>query len=545
MNTTKEIELDKLIPTSENPRKITKKADDDLKALAKSIGARGVFHPVIARPHPEKKGFFDLRAGARRCRAAAIVGLKTIPVNVLKLTDREAAEITIAENKHRKDLHPLEEAAAVALLLKHSSVEDAAATYDKSVPWIRRRAKLADLSPCWKTIAQSEDTESYYSQWPSRNYEMIARLPRKTQEAIHGNLEQNPHNFPHTYSDLKRYLAKFINLLAGAPWGLDETDLVKGSTACDKCPNRSSQDLELFDDLEPVAKKNQSDNRCLDPLCWDKKTVASTGRALAKALEIHGNKLHIISRSGCDEDNYKKFTGDYEPTRICDYEITHAKKTDAGAIPVFDLQSARLYWAKKQRYGQSSSAGKTKSSGPTPLAERREKLQKRREVKAVAMLIEMLADAVTNTHTKIVLKPDDLICTLAVFGTDFNRGARRDSYIPDDREGVRQILKLEEDWDIFLDLPTVKIAATRLFQSLMGVFIERLNPKDWDAPHTADAKKIANHLDINFDEMLADAAAGISEPASWADLNSNGTKKVKPKPAKKTTAKKAKKRTKK
>ncbi len=64
-------------------------------------------------------GGYKIVAGERRWRAARLAGLDEIPVYIKELTDLEAAEISLIEkNIQRKDLTPLEEAAAYQTLME-------------------------------------------------------------------------------------------------------------------------------------------------------------------------------------------------------------------------------------------------------------------------------------------------------------------------------------------------------------------------------------------------------------------------------------------
>lgn len=79
---------------------------DDLAQVIKSQGFQGV---LVARPHPDKPGAYQLTAGHRRRDAAKRADLAAIPVIVRDLTDEEMATIAITENIQRDDLTPLEE----------------------------------------------------------------------------------------------------------------------------------------------------------------------------------------------------------------------------------------------------------------------------------------------------------------------------------------------------------------------------------------------------------------------------------------------------
>ena len=103
------IEPDKNQPRSEFD-------EDALNELAENIRQHGVLQPILVRPLDN--GGYKIVAGERRWRAARLAGLDEVPVYIKELTDLEAAEISLIENIQRKDLTPLEEAAAYQTLME-------------------------------------------------------------------------------------------------------------------------------------------------------------------------------------------------------------------------------------------------------------------------------------------------------------------------------------------------------------------------------------------------------------------------------------------
>ncbi len=101
---------------SYNPRQPRKHvAQASLEELAASIRDKGVLEPVIVRS--VGRGY-ELVAGERRTRAAALAGLETVPAVVVELDDRQALEVAIVENLQREDLNAVEETEAVLGLLE-------------------------------------------------------------------------------------------------------------------------------------------------------------------------------------------------------------------------------------------------------------------------------------------------------------------------------------------------------------------------------------------------------------------------------------------
>ena len=90
---------------------------------------------------------FEIVAGARRLRAAQIVGLETVPVRIVELSDAQALEASIVENLQRRDVHPLDEAQGFAALMRlegpQYSIEQVSAKCGKTPAYVVARLRLA------------------------------------------------------------------------------------------------------------------------------------------------------------------------------------------------------------------------------------------------------------------------------------------------------------------------------------------------------------------------------------------------------------------
>ena len=148
-NDLREVAVASVRPNRFQPRK----AFDEvaLGALAASIAEVGVLQPILVRPLGEEDGtpVFELIAGERRWRAAKRVGLPSVPAIVRDVSDLASMEQAVVENLHRKDLNPLEEAAAYQQLL-----EDFGLTHDhlakrvgKSRTTVTNLLRLLQLPP--------------------------------------------------------------------------------------------------------------------------------------------------------------------------------------------------------------------------------------------------------------------------------------------------------------------------------------------------------------------------------------------------------------
>ncbi len=83
--------------------------------LAASIREKGLLQPIVVRRATEG---FDIVIGERRCRAARMAGLASIPAIVRETSDRESLELALVENIQREDLDPIELANAYRGLME-------------------------------------------------------------------------------------------------------------------------------------------------------------------------------------------------------------------------------------------------------------------------------------------------------------------------------------------------------------------------------------------------------------------------------------------
>lgn len=138
----KEIRLNDIEPNSTQPRKEFN--DEKMAQLAQSIKQHGVVQPLIV----QRDGTgYKIVAGERRWRAAKIAGLKTVPVIVRDLSDKQVMEIALIENLQREDLNPIEEAEAYNKLIDDFGMtqEEISATVGKSRPAIANSLRLLSL----------------------------------------------------------------------------------------------------------------------------------------------------------------------------------------------------------------------------------------------------------------------------------------------------------------------------------------------------------------------------------------------------------------
>ncbi|MFP4607054.1 MAG: ParB/RepB/Spo0J family partition protein [Thiohalospira sp.] len=91
---------------------------DALEELAHSIRMQGVVQPIVVRAVEDAEVDYEIIAGERRWRAAAMAELATIPAVIREVPDQAALAIALIENIQREELNPIEEAYALHRLIE-------------------------------------------------------------------------------------------------------------------------------------------------------------------------------------------------------------------------------------------------------------------------------------------------------------------------------------------------------------------------------------------------------------------------------------------
>lgn len=137
-----EIPLDSL---RENPLQPRRRFDQEkLDELAASIREYGVVQPVVVTREGDG---YRLVVGERRCRAARLAGLETIPALIRELAGPRLLEVALIENIQRDDLNPIEEAQAYSFLLREHewTQEELASRLGRSRPAVTNALRLLAL----------------------------------------------------------------------------------------------------------------------------------------------------------------------------------------------------------------------------------------------------------------------------------------------------------------------------------------------------------------------------------------------------------------
>lgn len=141
------IPLDKLLVSNLNARKDLRAGQEDsgIEELAASIHQQGLLCPLIVRPTDDKR--YEVLVGQRRLLACQKIGLD--PVTCLirdDLGDADAVTLSLVENVHRADMHPLDKACTLKTLYdRYQSYDRVAKECAWSVSTIRKYIQLLSL----------------------------------------------------------------------------------------------------------------------------------------------------------------------------------------------------------------------------------------------------------------------------------------------------------------------------------------------------------------------------------------------------------------
>ena len=523
-----QIPLRDITPSLYQPRRfqIPDAEDPDLVKLARSIRAKGVIQPILVRP---METGYELVAGERRVRASRLglpeldaIGpaLLYIPAIVRKLSDTEAAEITVEENLRRKDLRPLEEADGVhTLLLLHKGDPLAvAARLGQTPAWVACRARIhSNLSPGWKELLCEPDNRLWC--WTAGHLEEIAKLAQQVQDEVLESFDFDRMDVSITVPELRRYLADLTRNLSRAPFPLDDDTLHPSAGACTSCPLTTLATPLLFAELGEEAPATIKDARCLNRTCWIEKCHRSAERAAANLRTEHPDLLLVSPREVPSEEIPASWRGGGV---LPSHAYEKVKKGSEGAQPAMlagGAQMGRVVWIKPKYPARPITQHQPDNPAPAPsvpgtdapvtedvLAERRTKHMNRR----IARMAELTKEALEAFDGR-ALSFHALAALARVFGTHLSRkgvwhyGAASDPW---------------EDYDAFLNLGAEEAAAEIWTNQLEPVLASRLQycgPGDAARLHREIVATL-KLIGATYAELYRTVAKELPEPKAWAKL---------------------------
>lgn len=141
------IPLSQLFVSELNVRKSLDSGQEDsnIDELAESIREKGLLSPLTVRPWPD--GRFEILVGQRRFLACTHLCVDEVPCLVREgVSDSDAVSLSLIENVHRADMHPIDKAKAFQILYaKYGSAKLVSKESACSVPTVRKYLALLEL----------------------------------------------------------------------------------------------------------------------------------------------------------------------------------------------------------------------------------------------------------------------------------------------------------------------------------------------------------------------------------------------------------------
>jgi len=243
------IKLNQIKTTKANPRKSFD--DKSIEGLAQSILTDGLLQNLTVASPTTKKGKYTIICGERRFRALSLLAKngdieKTYEVKVEvkdDLSDDEILRLATVENVQREDLNPLEEAQAIAVLVKDGeNLDDIIAKTGLAKSTIRRRMSLLNLSENAQE-ALSEGKLSL-SLAEALSVGTKAQQDEVLDDALNG------------YSDAEDIKSYFFDDLPTLSMAIFDKELYKGDLTSDLL---SEDDTTYFNDVEQFMELQRTE----------------------------------------------------------------------------------------------------------------------------------------------------------------------------------------------------------------------------------------------------------------------------------------------
>jgi ParB/RepB/Spo0J family partition protein len=261
------IPLDMLRPSPFQPRIITLEA---MEKMSESLKRVGQLHAIAARQISPV--LYEICGGHCRYFGAQAAGWETIRADIFDFDDDQAFMAVMEENHSRSDLLPLEEAKICAEALARFPAETVAAKLGHSEAWVRRRAHLNNLHPCWKHLVCNTEHRNTLT---IAHLEAVAKLDQSAQETF---LEKNEKRLPFmSPKDLRSVISAMATPFC-PPWPQDA--FLADLDPCSACSNRTSCTPSL-----PGLDLDEEGDHCLDAECYEAKYAAWYTTALRDFVE--------------------------------------------------------------------------------------------------------------------------------------------------------------------------------------------------------------------------------------------------------------------
>lgn len=282
--------FDKCLVSERNTRQPTVK-EVTASGLVQSLKETGQTTPGIVRPHPTKKGFFEIAAGSRRRTAAEAAGREGFKAVIRPMDDQEFDALVLVENFQRVDPDPKAEAVVVQRLTEAGKTpKEISAVLGRPESWALRRVRLLQVIPAllksWSTGADiSRKVSRSIDHFTVEMMELIGSLPKTSQDALLNDWAFGQAN---SYKELSGHLKREVLCSLDVPWLEDPDTFVKDCGP--GCAHDSRKQGQLFD-----KETHGKCGTCLNSACF----FARQAKAQAKEHSAidGGENLPMVTTS--------------------------------------------------------------------------------------------------------------------------------------------------------------------------------------------------------------------------------------------------------
>lgn len=272
----KNIPLTDICPSQLNPRKTFD--EESLNELAANIKDNGLIQPITVRKAPKDSEYkYEIVCGERRYRASKIAGLTEIQAVVKELDDKQAFAAMIVENLQRKDVDPMEEAAAFVKCYYEfgMKVAEIGKQVGKSGQFVEGRMALHNTIPDFVALMRQGTLTISHLQ-------RVCRLPKEQQQVLFDECFNESalarRNGKYIRIDeitelIDQHVMKFLDTALFST----TDDTFSCGKSCEGCPFNTK--------CAPDGYKDLMRPRCMDAKCFKQKTLEHIIRT-AKTLDI-------------------------------------------------------------------------------------------------------------------------------------------------------------------------------------------------------------------------------------------------------------------
>lgn len=260
----------------------------DVQELALSIKTHGQTTPAIVRPHPKKKGEYEIGAGARRCVACAVAGVPTLGCVIRTLDDTAFEELILVENLQREDPDPRAEIELIDRLVKRGihTAEQISAHLGKPEHWAIRRLQLLKVIPDLRK-RWGHNGHNGINHFSVDMMSLLGGLPAETQKEL---AVERDYAFGECTS--RKELSKYLERQVVCRLDQASFDLTDPRTFVPGCGPGCASDSSLVSSLFEFEGGKKECGRCLNTACFFKRA------ALARKIQFDeltkGEDLPIV-----------------------------------------------------------------------------------------------------------------------------------------------------------------------------------------------------------------------------------------------------------